>query len=56
MLFGNENILKVFEQLLYVGNRSSDIETVTVISNLGIFMVRRLTMKSHIQNMVKICN
>ena len=45
MLFSYENVLKIFEQLLYVGIRSSDIETVTVTSNLGIFMVRNLTMK-----------
>ena len=56
MLFGNENVLKVFEQLPYVEIRPSDIETIRVISNLGTFMVRNLTMKSQILKKVKICD
>ena len=56
MMFGNENVLKVFEQLPYVEIRPSDIETIRVISNLGTFMVRNLTMKSQILKKVKICD
>ena len=35
MLFSYENVLKIFEQLLYVGIRSSGIETVSALCNLG---------------------
>ena len=56
MLFSYENVLKIFEQLPYVGIRSSGIEAVSVFCNLGIFIDRNLTKKNQISNTVKTCN
>ena len=55
MLFGNENVLKNYEQLQYVKIGSSNIKIVTVIRNLGVFIDRNLTLKNQILNTVKVC-
>ena len=56
MLFGNENVLKNYEQLQHVKIGSSNIKIVTVVRNLGVSIDRNLTMKNQILNTVKVCH
>ena len=56
MLFGTEHALKNYEQFQHIMIGASNIKTVPVVRNLGIYIDSSLTMKNQISNTVKVCN
>ena len=56
MLFGVKTSLMNYQQLRNIRIGEADIETVSVVRNLGVMIDCNLTMKDQILNTVKICN
>ena len=56
MLFGTGNTLKNYEQFQHIMIGTSNIKTVPVLRNLGVYIDSNLTMKNQISNTAKACN
>ena len=54
MLFGTESTLKNYEQFQHIMIGTSNIKTVLVLRNLGVYIDSNLTMKNQISNTVKV--
>ena len=54
MLFGTENTLKNYVQFQHIMIGTSNIKTVPVLRNLGVYIDSNLTMKNQISNTVKV--